>query len=122
MACMPRAYSMDLRERLVAAWREEHPSQEALAARFRVSAGTVSNWLRRVEATGGVAPKPPGGGHPPAIDAAGADLLTRWIAERNDRTLEELGALYQTRRSVRPSRSALSRTLIRLGLGRKKKR
>jgi transposase len=119
---MPRAYSMDLRDRLVAAWREEHLSQAALAARFRVSAGTVSNWLQRVVATGSVAPKPHGGGHAPAVDAAGAALLTSWVAEQNDRTLEELGALYQTRRAVRPSRSALSRTLIRLGLGRKKKR
>jgi transposase len=58
---MPRAYSMDLRERHVAAWGEERLSQAALAARFRVSTGTVSNWLKRMAETGSVAPKPPGG-------------------------------------------------------------
>lgn len=66
---MPRAYSMDLRERLVAAWREERLSQAALAARFRVSTGTVSYWLRRVEETGSVTPTPHSGGWPPSVDA-----------------------------------------------------
>jgi transposase len=113
---------MDLRERRVAPRREAHPSQGARAARFRVSAGTVSNWLRRVEATGSVAPTPPGGGRRPSIAGDGAALLATLVREQNDRTLAELGALYQARHAGRPSRSALSRTLIRLGLGRKKKR
>src|SRR4051794_37123927 len=91
-SCMPRAYSMDLRERLVAAWREEHLSQSALAARFRVSEGTVANWLRRLEATGSVAPTPHGGGRAPSVDATGTALLRALVKERNDRTLAELGA------------------------------
>ncbi len=119
---MPRAYSMDLRERLVAAWREERLSQAALAARFRVSTGTVSYWLRAVEATGSVAPKPHAGGRQPSVDRAGAELLRSLLTEQNDRTLAELGTLYHTRTAVRLSRSALSRTLIQLGLGRKKSR
>ena len=119
---MPRAYSMDLRERLVACWREERLSQAALAVRFRVSEGTVSHWLRRVETTGSVAPKPHGGGRAPTIDAAGTEVLQALVTEQNDRTLGELGALYAARTGVGPSRSALSRRLIQLGLGRKKSR
>ncbi len=46
---MPRAYSVDLRERVVAAAREEELTQADLATRFRLSTGTVSNWLRRVD-------------------------------------------------------------------------
>jgi hypothetical protein len=56
------------------------------------------------------------------VDAAGVVLLTAWVREQNDRTLEELGALYHARRHVTLSRSALSRRLIRLGLGRIKSR
>lgn len=119
---MPRAYSMDLRKRLVAAWREEHLSQGALAVRFRVSTGTFANWLQRVETTGSVAPRPHGGGHPRSVDGPGDELLTTLVAAQNDRTLEELAALYATERAVRPSRAALSRTLTRLGLGRERKR
>ena len=40
---MPRAYSVDLRERVVAARREEALTEAALAARFRVSETTVYN-------------------------------------------------------------------------------
>ena len=119
---MPRAYSLDLRERVVAASRDERLTQPALAARFRVSETTVYNWLRRARETGSVAPKPHRGGRTPSVDAAGAALLTAWVREQNDRTLEELGALYHARRQVSLSRSALSRRLIRLGLGRKKSR
>ncbi len=119
---MPRAYSLDLRERVVAARREEELSEAALAARFRVSETTVYTWLRRVRETGSMAPKPHGGGRRARVDAQGRTLLTTLLAEQNDRTLEELGALYHDRRQVALSRSALSRTLIQLGLGRTKSR
>ena len=65
---MPRAYALDLRERLVAATEEAHLTQAVLAARFRVSAGTVSNWPKRVEQTGSLAPKPHGGGRRASVD------------------------------------------------------
>lgn len=119
---MPRAYSLDLRERVVAAGRDEHLTQPALAARFRVSETTVYNWLRRERKTGSVVPQPHGGGRRASVDAEGRALLTTLVGEQNDRTLEELGALYHDRRQVALSRSALSRTLIQLGLGRKKSR
>ena len=119
---MPRAYSLDLRERVVAAAREEHLTQAALARRFRVSAGTVSYWLRRVEETGSVAPEPHGGGRAASVDEPGAQVLAELVRAQNDRTLEELAALYHARTQVRLSRSALWRAVTRLGLERKKSR
>ncbi len=59
---MPRAYSLDLRERVLAAARDERLSQPAPAARFRVSEATVYHWLRRARETGTVAAEPRGGG------------------------------------------------------------
>jgi len=118
---MPRAYSVDLRERVAAAAREEHLSQSALAARFRVSEQTVYNWLRRLRETGSVAPAAHRGGRAPAVDARGRALLRELVAAQNDATLEELAARYAARARVRPSRSALWRALARLGLGRKKR-
>ena len=119
---MPRAYSVDLRERVVAAARDEELTQATLAARFRVSTGTVSNWLRRFEETGSVAPLPHGGGRRASIDERGAELLTELVRARSDRTLDELLALYHARTHVRLTRSALWRALERLGLERKKSR
>lgn len=117
---MPRAYSLDLRERVLAAARGERLSQPALAARFRVSEATVYHWLRRARETGGVAAKPHGGGRRPSVDAAGAAVLRDLVAARNDHTLSELQALYHGRTRVRLSRTALWRALDRLGLVRKK--
>ena len=53
---MGRAYSMDLRERVVAAVTHEGLSRRQAAARFGVSDSTAINWLKRVATTGSVAP------------------------------------------------------------------
>ena len=69
-----------------------------------------------------MAPKPHGGGRAPSVDAHGAELVREFVGAQNDRTLAELGALYREQTGLTLSRSALSRTLIHLGLGRKKRR
>ena len=53
---MGRAYSMDLRERVVAAVVTEGLSRHQAAARFGVAVSTAVKWLQRYEATGNVAP------------------------------------------------------------------
>lgn len=119
---MPRAYAMDLRERVVAAAHEEGLTRTALAERFRVSEGTVYNWLRCERETGTVAPKPHGGGHPRSVDADGESVLSALVRARNDRTLEELATLYETETAVLLSQSSLWRALKRAGFVRKKSR
>lgn len=118
---MARGYAMDLRERVAWASHEEGLTQPALAARFRVSTGTVYNWLRRERETGTVAPKPHGGGHPRAVDERGEGVLSALVRTGNDRTLEELATLYKEQTAVPLSRTALWRTLRRLGFARKKR-
>ena len=49
-------YSMDLRERVVAAVKVEGLSRRAAAARFGVSYSAAIEWLKRVEETGSVRP------------------------------------------------------------------
>src|SRR5690242_17675440 len=49
---MPRMYSRDLHDRILATAREERLSQPALATRIRLSETTVYNWLRRLPDTG----------------------------------------------------------------------
>jgi transposase len=117
---MPQPYSVDLRARVVAAAASQ--TQAGVAARFAVSESTVYKWCRRAREAGTVAPKPHTGGGHPRVDAAGAERLGAWLREQNDRTLVELQALYAAAFGVRPSRSALSRAVLRLGLRRKKSR
>ena len=115
---MPHPYSLDLRTRVVAAAQQQ--TQEQVAARFAVSASTVGKWCRRARAAGSPAAKPHRGGGPGKVDAAGAQVLTALVAERNTRTLDELAALYRARTGVSVSIHAVWRACKRLDLRRKK--
>ena len=86
---MGRAYSMDLRERVVAAVSEEGLSRRQAAARFGVSDSTAINWLKRIATTGSVAPGQIGGHKPRAIAGEHRDWLVQRCRER-DFTLRRL--------------------------------
>ena len=68
---MARAYSLDLRERVVAAVADGL-SRRAVADRFGVSVvASVVKWSQRLRATGSVAAKPMGGRRPSLLKASG---------------------------------------------------
>ena len=118
---MPRAYSPDLRARVLAASRDDHLSHRAVAARFRVGESTVRLWLRRVRETGAAAAKPHAGGTRSRVDAAGAAVLEDLVERRDERTLAELADAYRARTGVALSVHAVWRACKRLDLRRKKK-
>jgi transposase len=113
-----KAYSMDLRERVVAACDQGGATREAIAARFSVSVRWVRDLLKRRRETGSIAPKPHGGGRPPAFDAEAAGRLRDAVRAESDATLEELGRAA----GVACSLPAVYRALTRLGVTRKKSR
>ncbi len=117
---MPRAFSLDLRERVLAASRDDHLSHRAIAARFRVGESTVRGWLRRLRVTGALAAKPHAGGSRPRVDAAGAVVLAALVDAQPQGTLAELAAGYRARTGVGLSVSAVCRACQRLDLRRKK--
>ena len=71
---MARAYSMDLRERVVAAV-EGGLSRRQAAARFGVSYSVAIYWLKRLRETGSVAPGQMGGHKPRKISGEHRDWL-----------------------------------------------
>ncbi len=92
---MGRPYSMDLRERVVAAV-EGGLSRRQAAARFGVSYSVAIDWVKRVRTTGSVAPGQMGGHKPRKI--SGAHRI--WLLERcqaGDFTLHGLVAELGTR-------------------------
>jgi transposase-like protein len=58
---MTRPYSLDLRERVVAAVEIEGLSRHRAAARFGVAVSTAVHWVRRFRTTGNVSPSKIGG-------------------------------------------------------------
>lgn len=87
---MGRAYSMDLRERAVAAVQAGE-SRHVVADRFGLDPSCVVKWMLLLEATGSVAPRKMGGHRPYALAAHRAFVLQR-IAEKPDLTIDELHA------------------------------
>jgi transposase len=112
-----RPYSMDLRQRVAATIDEHEGSQRQVAERFRVSLSFVARLLRRRRQSGSLAPKPHGGGHPPALNEADGERLRQLVQQQPDATLEEL----RQRLGVSCSLAAICRALQKLDLPRKKK-
>ena len=115
---MGRPYSVDLRERVVAAYRSGTSRADA-AARFQVSESSVQRWTRRERQTGRVAAKPMGGRRPFALLAHRDWILAR-IASQPDLPLRELlSELHQ--RGVGARYYALWNIVRQAGLSFKKK-
>src|SRR5919199_3661459 len=117
---MPRAYSADLRERVLAAWERREGTQAAIAHRFSVSEATVENWLRQARREGRRGPKPHAGGPRPRLTTDALAVLH--ALEDNAATLQEYADRLGARTGVRVSPPVLCRALQRLGLPRKKRR
>ena len=116
---MARPYSLDLRQRVVAAVVEEGLSCHAAAARFGVAASSAIKWVRRVRDTGSAAPGRMGGRRTRVLSGAHRD----WLIERTttDFTLRGLVAEL-AERGVRVDYVQVWRFVHAEGLSFKKKR
>ena len=114
---MPKACSLDLRERVIDAVEEGATRREA-AERFSISASSAVKWFQSWQEEGRREPKPRGGSRSPLEDHA--DAVLSLVAERPDWTLEELVMALRKQR-IPGSRSALWRFLERHGISFKKK-
>ena len=115
---MPSSLSVDLRERVVAAVSEGASCRQA-AARFGVSAASVSRWAARLREEGHVAPKPVGGDRRSQRLEARSRLVLAACKRRPAMFLRELRD-HLAGRGVRTSTSGLSRFFARHGISRKK--
>ncbi len=84
------AYSIDLRERVLAAVDRGEGTQEQIAERFTVSSRWIRKLIARRAQTGEIGPKPNPGGREPLIRGEAAQALRDAIAKDPDATLEEL--------------------------------
>jgi putative transposase len=79
---MGKPYSVDLRERVVAAVESGGMSRHGAAAHFGVGISTAINWVRRFRETGSVAPGQMGGHKPKSISGE----HRTWLLERTKST------------------------------------
>ena len=57
-----KAYSIDLRQKIIETYEMEKISQRQLAGRFRVALSFITKLLKQYRETGDIAPKPNRGG------------------------------------------------------------
>ena len=116
-----RAYSIDLREKVVEAYDREVGTQRQIAEIFGVSRSFVEKLLHRRRTTGDIAPLPHGGGGKPVLDGEALLLVSQLIEEEPDATLEELCEAVHRDRGIRVSLSNMCTRLKHMGLARKKR-
>ena len=114
---MPKAYSAEFRERVIARV-ESGASRREAAEHYEISASTAVIWLKCFEETGRCAAKPRGGSTSPL--EAHADFLLGLIAEQSDLTLDEVVSAMRKRR-ISGSRTAVWRFFERRRITFKKK-
>lgn len=113
---MPKPYSQDLRERVIAAVAGGR-SRHAAAQHFKVSVSSAIRWMQRWQATGVVAAKPTGGSTSP-LEEHEAELLAL-VEAQPDLTLDEFCAVLRERK-ITTSRVSLHRFFARHDLSFKK--
>lgn len=103
---MPSPYSVDLRQRVLAACDEGRLSLREIATLYHVGESTIYAWRLLRRTSGSLAPKPHTGGPVSRLDAA---VLSELVEAENDRTLEEYATRYAERAGRLYSISQLSR-------------
>ena len=115
-----RAYSVDLRQKIIDAHNQQEGSQRQLAKRFRVSLTFIENLLKRYRIDETVEPRAHGGGRSAKLNPEQEAVLATLVEEDNDAILVELCDRLEQRVNVRISRATMGRIVQKLKLTRKK--
>lgn len=116
-----KAYSVDLRQRVVWAYEQGEGSIAEIASLFGVCPAFVKKMLRQWRASGDLAPRAHGGGKPQSLSARQRHLLRRKVGEQSDISLAELQSWLAGQEKVSVHVSTISRALAGLGLPLKKR-
>lgn len=118
---MARAYSQDLRDRVIDAVLREGMSRRAASNRYGVSESAAIKWVQRVERLGD-RQSAGTGGHRPSKIKPHRDWVFRVIEAEKDITLAALAARMADELGVKVDTGMLSRFFQSEGISFKKKR
>jgi transposase len=117
---MARAYSDDLRRRILQAYEQGEGSEARLAQRFRVSLSYVKKIRRQLPHTGKMERVAHHPGRTPKFTELVRQQLRHWLEQRPDLTLAELQEQLRLRRQLSVSLPSLWMVLRKIGMGLKK--
>lgn len=113
---MAKAYSYDLRKKVIEAIEVKGMKKSEVAITFNISRNTIDLWLKRKAETGdyqALPNKPPGNNH----KILNWEKFKEFVQENGDKTQEEMAELWPEEISAR----TISRGLKKIGFTRKKK-
>ena len=116
-----KAYSADLRQKIVAAYENGEGTLDEIADIFSIARRSVASYLKLQRSGESLQPKPHGGGVPFSLTEKHLTVLQERVAEKNDLTLAELVAYLKKKERITVHRATVCRALQRLGLPRKKR-
>ena len=117
---MPAPYSIDLRQRVINAYKAKEGSQRQIAKRFQVSESFLKRLIRRYQETGSVKSRPHGGGALAIIKQFDLEQIKQLVNEQPDALLRELCERWEAKKGIKVSISTMHRRLQKLQLTTKK--
>jgi transposase len=114
-----KAYSEDLRRKVVQAVHQRGMSKSQAARLFSVSLSSVKRYVRLADQGESLVPKK-GGGRPPKADQTTRRLLEEDIRKRPAATISERRRFLESFAGTTMSEPTLRRLLKRMGFSRKK--
>lgn len=115
-----KAYSRDLRQKIVDVYHNEDISQRKLAKRFNVAPSFIQKLLKQYRETGELGPKVRKEQTPTKLNAEQLETLGQLVRQKNDATLAELRQQLHETTGVLIGRSTVDRMVKRLGFTVKK--
>ena len=117
---MPASLSIDLRQRILAAYHAKEGSQRQLAERFKVSLSFIRDLRRHHRETGSVQPKPHAGGAVAKLGKEQLPIVEALVKAQPDALLTELCERFAGQTGVEVSVSTMQRAVCQLKLSVKK--
>jgi len=114
-----KAYSEDLRKKVVEAVQQRGTSKSEAARLFGISPSSVKRYTRLADRGKSLAPKK-GGGRPPIADDAMRKLLEEDVHARPSATIKERRRFLESFAGKSRSEPTLRRLMKRMGFSRKK--
>jgi transposase len=115
------AYSVDLRQRVVAAVTSGMARNDVIQT-FHISAATLGRYLKQQRETGNLTPRRHTGGAQKQIGPEQHPALQELVAGSPDATLAEICQQWQHQTGVLVSQATMCRALAAIGWTRKKRR
>jgi transposase len=117
---MPAPLSVDLRQRIMAAYEAKEGTQRQLAERFKVSLSFIRDLRRHQRETGTLTPKPHGGGAIAKLGKEQLPIVEALVKAQPDALLTELCERFAQQTGVEVSVSTMHQAVCKLKLRVKK--